>query len=149
MYVLIYNIFFLFLTYFTLYDILWVHPHLYKWPNFVLFNSWVLIFNEVIPNISCFIPHDSSSNSWKQLSYLLSHLSLSTGYAIILPSISSHVKWSVVQHHDHCSLNKPHFGVLYTEHNIKSYKLCCKSGNKTLSHMLVVNQSQRVLHVCW
>ena len=28
---------FLFLTYFTLYDSLWVHPHLYKWPSFVPF----------------------------------------------------------------------------------------------------------------
>ena len=28
---------FLFLTYFALYDSLWVHPHLYKWPSFVPF----------------------------------------------------------------------------------------------------------------
>ena len=28
---------FLFLTYFTLYDSLWVHPHLYKWPSFLPF----------------------------------------------------------------------------------------------------------------
>ena len=41
MYSLIYDTFFFFLTYFTLYDKLWVHPHLYQWSNFVPFYSFV------------------------------------------------------------------------------------------------------------
>ena len=39
-YMLIYGIcFFLFLTYFTVYDRLYVHPHLYKRPNFIPFTD--------------------------------------------------------------------------------------------------------------
>ena len=30
------------MTYFILYDSPWVHPHLYKWPNFVPFYVWVI-----------------------------------------------------------------------------------------------------------
>ena len=34
---------FLFLTYFTLCDRLSVHPHFYKWPNFIIFYGWVIL----------------------------------------------------------------------------------------------------------
>ena len=45
-----YTIFvFLFLTYFTLYDCLYVHPHLYKWPNFVPFYGWVVFHCIYVP----------------------------------------------------------------------------------------------------
>ena len=33
---------FLFLTYFTLYERLYVHPQLYWWPNFFPFHGWVI-----------------------------------------------------------------------------------------------------------
>ena len=33
---------FLFLTYFTLYERLLVHPHVYRWPNFIPFYSWII-----------------------------------------------------------------------------------------------------------
>ena len=33
---------FVFLSYFSLYDSLWVHPHLCKWHNSVPFHGWVL-----------------------------------------------------------------------------------------------------------
>ena len=33
---------FLFLTYFILYDRVWVHPHHYKWLNFIPFYGWVI-----------------------------------------------------------------------------------------------------------
>ena len=42
-YILWYMIFvFLFLSYFTWYDRLWVHPHHYKWPNFIAFRGCVI-----------------------------------------------------------------------------------------------------------
>ena len=34
---------FLFVTYFTLYDTLWIHPCLCKWPSFVPFNDWIIL----------------------------------------------------------------------------------------------------------
>ena len=53
MYLLIYDICFLFLTYFTLYDGLWVHPRLYKWPNFVPFYDWVIFHCVCVPYLLC------------------------------------------------------------------------------------------------
>ena len=51
-----YTIFaFLFLTYFTLYDTLYVHPHLYKWPNFVPFYGWVIFHCMYVPHLFFFI----------------------------------------------------------------------------------------------
>ena len=49
-YTLIYEICFLFLTYFTLYDRFQVHTHHYKCPNFILFNGWVIFHCTYIPN---------------------------------------------------------------------------------------------------
>ena len=48
---LIYDICFLVLTYFTLYDGLWVHPHLYKWPSFVPFYDWVIFHCVCVPHL--------------------------------------------------------------------------------------------------
>ena len=42
---------FLFLTYFTLYDWLWVHPNLYRWPNFVPFCGWVIFHCMYVPHL--------------------------------------------------------------------------------------------------
>ena len=33
-----------FLTYFTTYDRIQVHPHRYKWPNFIPFCGWVIVY---------------------------------------------------------------------------------------------------------
>ena len=50
-YALIYVFVFLLLPYFTLYDSLWVHPHLYKWPNFVPFYGWVIFHCIYLPHL--------------------------------------------------------------------------------------------------
>ena len=49
------------MAYFTLYGRLWVHPHLYKWPNFVPFYGWVIfhciyvsfIHSSVVGHLDC------------------------------------------------------------------------------------------------
>ena len=54
--VLIWGVFFffpplsLFLTYFTLYDRLQVHPHHYKGPNFITFYHWVILHCIYVPH---------------------------------------------------------------------------------------------------
>ena len=50
-YVLAYGICFLFLTYFTVYDSLQIHPCLYKWPNFIPFYSWVVFRSIYVPHL--------------------------------------------------------------------------------------------------
>ena len=51
-YVRYYTIFaFLFLTYFTLYDTLQVHPRLCKWPNFIPFYGWVIFHCIYVPHL--------------------------------------------------------------------------------------------------
>ena len=47
-YALIYNIS-IFLTYLTLYDKLWIHPHLYKCSNFIHFYAWGILHYICLP----------------------------------------------------------------------------------------------------
>ena len=51
---------FLFLTYFTLYDRLWVHPHPCKWSSFIPFCGWVIFHCIYVPHLfihSCVSGH--------------------------------------------------------------------------------------------
>ena len=41
----------LFLTYFILYDSLWVHTHLCKWHNSISFHSWIIFCYIYVPHL--------------------------------------------------------------------------------------------------
>ena len=39
------------LSYFALYDRLWVHPHHYRWPSFIPFYGWVIFHCMYVPHL--------------------------------------------------------------------------------------------------
>ena len=43
--------FLLYLTYFTQYDTLWVHPCCFKWHYFILFNGWIIFHRIYVPHL--------------------------------------------------------------------------------------------------
>ena len=42
---------FLLLTYFALYESLWIHPHFYKWPHVIPFYGWVIFPCTCVPHL--------------------------------------------------------------------------------------------------
>lgn len=117
-------------------------------PSYSFYAS-VLIFNEMTLNMSSFFPYDSSSNSWRWVSYPLYSLNISTGYTIALPSIFLCVRWFLGPSASQSqSLGKPHFGVLYISHSIKPYQLCWKSGSTRLNYILVSYIYVDKLYLC-
>ena len=62
------------LSYFALYDRLWVHPHHYRWPSFIPFYGWVIFHCMYVPHLYPFICWWTSSlltaSAWTVLIFL-------------------------------------------------------------------------------